>query len=397
MTGVGSGEAGVVESYGVKAEDTGSGSGGNIKVTGGTLTGTGENLTACVFSYENGDSNITGLSYGIYAENNITVSDGELEGTGGDITMPGVTEEASYIEINSCGVYSGSDMSVQGGTLTGTGGSAEGEGARSYGVYESYGNITVSGTTGSISGTGGTATGNKAASYGVYVNNSYNKNEIIISGGSITGKGGAAAGEGAISCGVCAGRGGLTVNNGSVTGTGGAADLHTYGVYVSGGKLTVNGTGKVTGNGGAASGGSDPESFGVYAFSGLSISGNGSVEGTGGNAGESHGVHVVLSITVEGGTLKGKGGEAGESSIGVSAGSGFTVKGGAVDHAALLQHMLRQQGEDAAGKDASAQTSEPEIDLSPAGAKNAANGKALLQRLNALGISRKELEEAING
>lgn len=43
------------------------------------------------------------------------------------------------------------------------------------------------------------------------------------------------------------------------------------------------------------------------------------------------------------------------------------------------------EGEDAAGKAASAQTSEPEIDLSPAGAKNAANGKALLRMVREYG------------
>ena len=267
------------KSYGVYA------SGGDVNVSGGTLSGTGGDIT---------NEDIGNLSCGILSKTDLKVTGGTVFGEGGATTATdnkkisrGVrTESALTVSggslegrggtaYNSFGVDSIGAMTVKGtGILKGTGGSALNGGA-SFGVNPN-GKLTVSG--GSLEGTGGEAAGNNGASYGVYGNGNA-LTAIDVSGGSLTGKGGHGGNN---SHGVLA-VGTVTVSGGSLEGTGGTADhADSRGVLVATGALSISG-GSLKGTGGAGGAASTNGSIGVEADDNISIS-SGSLTGVGNNS-----------------------------------------------------------------------------------------------------------------
>ena len=163
------------ESYGIYTR-------GNVIITGGDVTATGDAVTS---SEEDGGD----ASSGIYA-NIVTITGGMVNATGGAVTSSGDN-------ARSCGIYGSSlygGVIISGGAVTATGGTFNSTGtdteadAGSYGIYTPNSGIEISG--GTVTATGGTFTsaGTTAnvESYGIYTPNS----GIEISGGTVTATGG---------------------------------------------------------------------------------------------------------------------------------------------------------------------------------------------------------------
>ena len=193
------------------------------------------------------------------------------------------------------------------GESTVTGPEVAGDGV-SYGICAPNGNLTVEseGGTGSLTATGGKVTGEGGTSYGVYV------------------------GDGSVND-----SGSLIVTSGSLTGKSGAA-TSGYGVYAYSGISVTSGslTGDGTGDNGSNSYTYTGESYGVFSGGGISVNG-GELTGTGGTStdGASYGVYATNNITVsstENGTatVTGTGGTATKGSAGVYAAlGGISVSG----------------------------------------------------------------------
>ena len=216
--------------------------GGDLTLTGGTITAKGGDASA-------------GLSQGMSIGENLTVSGNGTMTAEGGVALAGMSQ----------GVSIWGDLTVSdNATLTAIGGMSM---DRSYGVNVSGGSVTVSGN-GTLTATGGKATDGKSTdgvvydSYGVYIDNG----SVTISGGTLTATGLEATDESV----------GLYVN-GSVT--------------VSGGELNV-----VVGN-------ATELSYGMYATGSLTVEG-GELNAVAGSVGDtSYGVCAAGDFTVTGGTL----------------------------------------------------------------------------------------------
>ena len=191
---------------------------------------------------------IEGENTGIFANGNLTIygqggqsgilnasatGDYGIYSSYGNITISGGTVEAKG---NYQGIFSDYGVMISGGTVIATGTNGDG-------IFSSDGNITISGGT-------VTATGEYFCIYGY--------SGVTISGGSVT-----ATGEDL----VILGYKGVTISGGSVTATG------AYGIVSEQGNITING-GTVTATGKIG--------HGIYGLNGVTISG-GSVTATGTN------------------------------------------------------------------------------------------------------------------
>jgi len=123
----------------------------------------------------------------------------------------------------------------------------------------------------------------------------------------------------------------LTINvQGANSVTGGDYESgNSYGIYVKGGSLTISGGGALSVTGGAGK-----KSYGIYAESGLTISG-GTIDAAGGPATDSYsasrGLYCDQTITITGGTVVATGGTVSSGgSVGVFGTNGISVSGGVV-------------------------------------------------------------------
>lgn len=150
---------------------------GNITVTGGTVTGTGNaagdySYGIAAYGYFNNGSYVCGGDIAFSVSANVTGTGGTaVKGSAGilgdgDITISGavaVSGEGKTVsgtgeDIFSDGIIANASMAISGGTVTGIGGSATN--GVSEGIY-AYDDLTVSG--GTVTGTGNGSSGN---SYG---------------------------------------------------------------------------------------------------------------------------------------------------------------------------------------------------------------------------------------
>ena len=229
---------------------------GGVKVTGGSVTASGGEITGDYSSYgiyaqhggvevtggstvtANG-GNVTGYgdSCGIYTQyGGVSVTDGEVKATGGNTNI-----------YSSYGIYTtNGDVSVTGGTVTATGGNTGLY--SSYGIYTANGGVSVAG--GEVNAAGGSAASNNGAtSAGIYATVNF-----TVDNGTVTAKGGttAAANSGytpGSSYGIFAGVT-TAINGGTVNAAGGQADGGcAYGIYsdtvnISGGAVNALGQGR---------------------------------------------------------------------------------------------------------------------------------------------------------
>ena len=176
----------------------------------------------------------------------------------------------------------------------------------SYGVYQSNGTLTISGS-GTLTATGGTAT---TWSYGIY------SSSTEINGGTIVAVASTAGNQ---SVGFF-GFNSITITDGEVTATGGLAQ-DTSGYPISAG-LNSNSTIEISGgNVTATADNAYYASYGVYGVANVTISGDAVVRATSGEAtdssGRSHGVATNMSagsIIISGGSVTAQSGAATTSS-----------------------------------------------------------------------------------
>ena len=269
--------------------------------------------------------------YGIYAVGNLTIQGaGTLTVTGGDITAA-----AGTITLESSGIYANGGLTISGGTINATGGNItrgnSTAGLRSYGIHAESG-VAISG--GAVTAQSSTAPNR---SYGIYAENG----NIAVTNSTVTATGRAAY----YSYGIDAHAGSVTVENSRVNATGDTAGENGAGIYAKTG-VTISGTANVTAEGGKAGN----NSYGIEANKGdVTISGSAEVTATGGTAtgaysnsygiiaisyynspSDSGGGNVSISntakVTTTGGTATGNSG----NSYGISADEDVTISGGTV-------------------------------------------------------------------
>lgn len=245
---------------------------------------------------------------------------GRLTVTGGTVTFTGGSAELSY------GCY-GECVTVTGGTAAFTGGQAKSD---SFGIYCEK---DISVTSGEVTVTGGAAERN---SYGVYSYDGYERKNgevvtygVAVSGGRLTAAGGDAGGK---SRGIYLEYSVLSLTGGELRAIGGAAGKTSYGL--DGGIYSLNAEGgRLTALGGAATG-ANGVSCGIYSgIAPMYISGNAEVKAAGGPAdvtgGESYGLKCGF-IKISGGSLEASGGDAAAYSCGSHGKFAFSLAGGEV-------------------------------------------------------------------
>ncbi|MDD5908285.1 MAG: S-layer homology domain-containing protein [Clostridia bacterium] len=99
---------------------------------------------------------------------------------------------------------------------------------------------------------------------------------------------------------------------------------NSYGICTPTGSLTIEGSGQLT-----ATGGTTSDSFGIWVYDNVTISG-GTVTATGGAAPESSGISVYDDVDISGGTVKATGGETDSESYGIFTYSSIKISGGSV-------------------------------------------------------------------
>ena len=272
----------------------------------------------------NGDNTIKGgnsdslTCYGIYAEGSLTISgSGKLNATGGTATDEDGDDSYGIYTVGSLTISEDADVTANGGTATDA----------SCGI-EAEGDVTIIG--GTVKVTGGAS--NDYNSYGIYGEN------VIISGGTVNATGGEAKDD---SYGIYT-KGNITITDGTVTANGGkATNYSSYGIYANTG-LTISGAADVTATGGEATNGnsygirsgskteisggtvnatggaSSGNSFGIYAYNGLTISGAANVTAKGGTAKpNSYGIYSIKDVSITDSTVYAEGGKSTVGSYGI--------------------------------------------------------------------------------
>lgn len=268
--------------------DTGSGGdGGTITINGGIVEAEGDYGAGI-----GGGSSGTGGGTG-HISDIIGGSSGTITINGGAITASSISG-AGIGGGGSLGFYKDKDngnITINGGTITASSDIGAGIGSGNHG---SGGKITI---------TGGIVTATSEAGAGIGSgsgNNSIGGGEITITGGNVTA-------ESTVGVGIGASRifpdnsvdGTITINDGTVTAIGGNAQEKCYGILAN--NMTVKGGSVKVESGSPTKTYGQTQSYGIYAATELTISGNANVTATGGKAEDSYGIYAATKLTINGG------------------------------------------------------------------------------------------------
>ena len=213
---------------------------------------------------------------------------------------------------DSFGICALGDLTINGdGKLDVTGGTATGN---SHGIYATNG-LSISGTA-TVTAKGGAA--------GYYSYGIGSDTTIDISGGTVYAEGGGTSSANSFGlCGIV-----VTISGADVTAKGGTAndeDGESYGIYAYKNVEISGGTTRVTATGGAAT----KDSYGIYSKRNTEISG-GTVKAYGGDtsSGYSYGIYTDGSLTIsDDADVTANGGKANYNSYGIYANTGLTISG----------------------------------------------------------------------